>query len=206
MNVRTVGDPKLLDYVVEKDFEDTVSRVILSAIESHEKGVGRSRLVRLLRGKDPGAILSGRYDLLDHFGRLSLLSSDQLLDFLGSLERLGVIETKEPDFPRLHLTGKGRTAMKRRKDIPAQIPWPLPPRELPIPRDPELFSDLKKERNRIARDEGLPPYCVATNLSLAEIVNRGVTDIEELSAVPGMGETRARKYGERLLSMVQEMG
>jgi len=113
--------------------------------------------VRLLRGKDPGAILSGRYDLLDHFGRLSLLSSDQLLDFLGSLERLGVIETKEPDFPRLHLTGKGRTALKRRKDIPAQIPWPLPPRELPIPRDPELFSDLKKERNRIARDEGLPP-------------------------------------------------
>jgi len=36
MNVRTVGDPKLLDYVVEKDFEDTVSRVILSAIESRK--------------------------------------------------------------------------------------------------------------------------------------------------------------------------
>lgn len=206
MSVRTVGDEELLDYVIEKDFEDTAARVILSAATCFEEGVGRVKLSKLLRGKDPGMVLSGNFELKDHFGRLSLLDEDQLLDFMESLVRLGLLEISGTDFPRLILTGKGIKSLKSGDAIPAMIPWPLPGKDLPLPVDPELYEDLKKERNTIAREEGLPPYCVAPNLSLVEIVNRGVIDTSELTSVPGIGEARADRYGQRLLSMVQSMG
>ncbi len=206
MTVRTIGDEELLDYVLEKDFEDTASRVILFAASGFEEGVGRVKLTKLLRGKDPGIILSGGFDLLDHFGRLSLLDGDQVLDFIESLIRLGLLEVSGPDFPKLKVTRSGMKALKSEKEINAMIPWPLPGKDLPLPMDPELYEDLKKERNRIAKEEGLPPYCIAPNLSLVEIVNKGVTDTSELISIHGIGEARSEKYGDRLLSLVQSMG
>jgi ATP-dependent DNA helicase RecQ len=205
MTVKAIGDEELLDYVLEKDFEDTTARIILGAASSFEEGVGRVKLSKLLRGKDPGMILSGEFELRDHFGRLSLLDPDQVLDFIESLVRLGLLEVSGSDFPRLKVTRSGLKSLRSGKNIPAMIPWPLPGKDLPLPVDPELYDDLKKERNHIAREEGIPPYCIAPNLSLVEIVNRGITDIDELPSIPGIGEKRSEKYGERLLSLVQTM-
>lgn len=206
MTIKAIGDEELLDYVIEKDFEDTTSRIILSAISAFEEGAGKGKIEKLLRGKGPGMVLSGNYELLDHYGRLSLLNRDQILDFIESLIRIGLLEVSGPDFPRLILTRKGDRALKKDKSIPAMIPWPLPSKEIPLPMDGELFQDLKNERNSIAREEGIPPYCIASNISLVEIVNRGIVDPSELMDVPGFGETRTEKYGKRLLSIVQPMG
>lgn len=206
MSIKAIGDEELLDYVIEKDFEDTTSRVILSTVSSFKDGAGKGKIEKLLRGKDPGLVLSGNYELLDHFGRLSLLDRDQVLDFIESLIRLGLLDISGPDFPRISLTKKGERALKKNKAIQAMIPWPLPSKELPLPMDVELYEDLKLERNLIAKEEGLPPYCVASNISLVEIVNRGILDPIELPDVPGFGEARTEKYGKRLLSHVQPMG
>lgn len=206
MSVRSIGDEELLDYVLEKDFEDTTSRIILYAVSSFETGVGKGKLTKLLLGKDPGFILSGNFPMKDHFGRLSLLDRDQVLDFIESLVRLGTLEVSDGEFSRLTITKKGSRSLKKDSMIPAMIPWPLPARELPLPVDPELYEDLKKERNRIAREEGMPPYCVAPNLALVEIVNRGVTEPSDLGDIHGFGDTRIERYGEKLLSILQPIG
>ena len=51
----------------------------------------------------------------------------------------------------------------------------------------------------MARDENLPPYCIASNLSLVEMVNRGVSTKEELLEIRGFGTGRVEKYGGGLL-------
>jgi len=202
MNISAVGGEELLDYVIERDFEDTVSRVILEAVSGCKDGIGKTKLTRVLRGKDPGYILGRGRALRDFYGRLSLLDSDQVLDFLESLMRLGMLEVEDTEFPRLVLTKRGLNAMKKGDQVPAMIPWPLPARELSVPLDEEAYKRLKYERNRLAREEGLPPYCIASNTSLVEIVNRGVTDPGDLRSVHGFGEVRAQKYGA---SLVQAM-
>jgi len=204
METIAIGDNELLEYVIEKDFEDTVSRIILSLAERFGDGVSRTRLCKLLLGKDPGYILEGRQDLLDLFGRLKVLDADELLDFVESLIRLGLLSITNPDMPRLLLTPEGKRALGSDRLIPAQIPWPLPAIPLPLPYDRDLFVHMRKARNAIAREEGVPPYCVANNISLVEMINREAEDLGDLASIPGFGESRCERYGERLLEVLAD--
>ncbi|MGA1793477.1 MAG: HRDC domain-containing protein [Thermoplasmatota archaeon] len=199
MSLKAIGDEELLDYVVEKDFEDTVSRIILSAVGQFSEGVGKVKLSKLLRAKDPGFVISTRPEMRDTFGRLRILDADQVMDFIESLVRLSLLDLEDPEFPRMVLTKKGERALQGNKQIPAQIPWPLPSKDIPVPIDEEAYDQLRGARNRMAREEGLPPYCIASNLSLVEMVNRGVSTKEELLEVPGFGQGRVEKYGALLL-------
>ncbi|MBN1540430.1 MAG: HRDC domain-containing protein [Candidatus Thermoplasmatota archaeon] len=200
MSLKAIGDEELLDYVVEKDFEDTVSRIILSAVGQFPEGIGKVKLSRLLRAKDPGFVISSRPDVRDMFGRLRLLDPDQVLDFMESLVRLSLLDIEDPEFPRLVITNKGEKALCSSKLIPAMIPWPLPSKDVPIPVDEDAYDRLKAVRNRLARESALPPYCVASNLTLVEMVNRDVSTIEELITIPGIGPGRVERYGMPLLS------
>ncbi|MGA1849190.1 MAG: HRDC domain-containing protein [Thermoplasmatota archaeon] len=203
MSLKAIGDEELLDYVVEKDFEDTVSRVMLGAVSMFEEGVGKVKLSRLLRGKDPGFVISRKPEARDLYGRLRILDEDQALDFMESLIRLSLLDLEDPEFPRLMLTKKGERALASSKQIPAMIPWPLPAKEIPIPVDEVMYERLREVRNRLAREEGLPPYCVASNLSLVELVNRGISSKEGLETVPGIGAGRSEKYGQHLLEVLE---
>lgn len=199
MSLKAIGDEELLDYVIEKDFEDTVARIMLSTVSLFEEGVGRMKLTRVLKGKDPGFIIGGRTEVRSSYGRLRILDEDQVMDFIESLLRLSLLDIKDPEFPRLVMTKKGEKALGSIRPIPAQIPWPLPSKEIPIPVDKEAYEELRKVRNRIARDEGLPPYCVAPNLSLVEMVNRSVSVVSDLESIPGIGQGRMERYGRELL-------
>jgi len=205
MSLKAIGDEELLDYVVEKDFEDTVSRIILSAVDQFPEGVGKVKLSKVLRAKDPGFVISSKPDMRDAFGRLRILDPDQIMDFMESLIRLSLLDIEDPEFPRLVITKKGERALMGNKQIPAMIPWPLPSKDIPIPIDESAYDRLREARNRLARGESLPPYCVASNLSLVEIVNRGVSTLEELIEIPGIGSQRAEKYGLDLISAVSSL-
>ncbi len=202
MSLKAIGDEELLDYVIEKDFEDTVSRIILAAVDVHTDGVGRVKVSKILRGKDPGSVIRSISEMRDHFGRLRILNGDQILDFIESLVRLSLLDIEDPDFPRLVLTKKGNRALKSNRSIPAMIPWPLPSKDIPVPVDIEIYDDLRAERNRLAKEEGLPPYCVASNLSLVEMVNREISSVDDMNDVPGIGPGRIGKYGEHFLKVL----
>ncbi|MEA3558419.1 MAG: hypothetical protein U9R75_04115, partial [Candidatus Thermoplasmatota archaeon] len=101
MSLKAVGDEELLDYVVEKDFEDTVSRIVLGAVNLFPEGLGRVKLTKMLRGKDPGFVISDHPEMVDHFGRLRILDDDQIMDFIEALIRLSLLEVRDPDFPRI---------------------------------------------------------------------------------------------------------
>ncbi|MFW3146026.1 MAG: HRDC domain-containing protein [Thermoplasmatota archaeon] len=199
MSLKAIGDEELLDYVIEKDFEDTVARIIISSVSLFDEGVGRVKLTRILKGKDPGFVIMGRPEMRASYGRLRMLDEDQVMDFIESLLRLSLLDIRDPEFPRIAVTKKGEKVLGSAKLIPAQIPWPLPSKDVPIPVDREAYEELRKARNRIAREEGLPPYCVAPNLSLVEMVNRSVTEVSDLESIPGIGNGRMERYGEELL-------
>lgn len=200
-----VGDEELLDYVIEKDMEDAVSRIILGCLKCFERGTGRKRLSRVLRGKDPGYLIDGREEVTPFFGRLSQLDEDQVLDFIESLTRLGLVQSTPGDLPMIEISERGRKALLMRDAIPAMIPWPLPARTIPLPRDQGIYKQLKEVRNRIARDHDLPPYCVANNVTLVEIVNSGARDISDLEGIKGLGTMRLERFGDRFIEAISSL-
>lgn len=204
MSVLAIGDEELLDYVIEKDMEDTTARIILACLKCFTKGSGRKRLGKVLRGKDPGYLIGGRTGLLSHFGRLAQLDEDQVLDFIESLTRLGLVEPAPGDLPTVRISERGEKALGSRDMIPAMIPWPFPAREIAVPRDPELYRRLKELRNKLAKEQDVPPYCIMPNSTLVEMVNGEVNDLADLEGVKGMGPSRIERYGQVFLDSIAE--
>ena len=64
---------------------------------------------------------------------------------------------------------------------------------------------LKKWRAEQAAQENVPLYMVAQNRWLEEIVRMPVHTLEELAKVAGLGEWRVKKYGGKIVEIMNAM-
>ena len=63
-----------------------------------------------------------------------------------------------------------------------------------------LFNHLREWRARQAREEGLPPYVIATNKNLLAIVRRRPDSPTALGHIEGIGPGKLERYGKALLA------
>lgn len=67
----------------------------------------------------------------------------------------------------------------------------------------ELYKILKEWRLGEAQILGFPPYIVASNKLLAQLVINKPKNMAELALVKGMGERKIRDYGEEILLILE---
>src|SRR5208282_989818 len=67
-----------------------------------------------------------------------------------------------------------------------------------------VFARLRALRKELADGEGVPAYALFTNEQLAEMVRRRVTSRATLGEVPGVGDARIEKYGEKFLRILTD--
>ena len=65
----------------------------------------------------------------------------------------------------------------------------------------ELFSRLKIWRINTARQAGIPPYIIANNNQLAEIVLRKITTKTRLADIKGIGTKKVATYGKAIIDI-----
>ncbi len=75
-------------------------------------------------------------------------------------------------------------------------------KEVLSPADFTLFARLRDWRKNVAEKEGVPVYAVFTNGQLAAVATKRPASIAQLREVEGIGEARAGKYGDALLSLL----
>lgn len=68
--------------------------------------------------------------------------------------------------------------------------------------DPELLAILKDVRRSVSKQLNLPPWIIFTDPSLDDISIQYPITIEELKNCQGVGEGKARKYGEPFLKVI----
>ncbi len=66
----------------------------------------------------------------------------------------------------------------------------------------ELFDELRRLRLTIAREEGLPPYIIFSDRTLADMSAKAPQDREAMLRVSGVGEAKYEKYGSRFVRAV----
>ena len=71
------------------------------------------------------------------------------------------------------------------------------------PGDFALFEALRVHRLEVARREGVPPYVVASDRTLRDLVALRPKDPEQLLLVYGIGPTKAARYGAGRLEVLQ---
>lgn len=89
---------------------------------------------------------------------------------------------------------KAASGKKQRKGSAAAVDLSAP--------DQELFQQLRALRMEIARDEQVPPYIVFSDKTLVHMCVAKPRTKAAMLAVPGVGEFKFGKYGERFLECI----
>jgi translin len=66
----------------------------------------------------------------------------------------------------------------------------------------ELYDALSAWRNRKSNEENIPPYIIARNSTLKEIIKLRPTAPRDLDAIKGFGEKRVNKYGKEIIAVI----
>jgi len=70
--------------------------------------------------------------------------------------------------------------------------------------DTQLFEMLKSLRKQVAKQKQIPPYVIFQDPSLEAMATMYPINIEELKTIPGVGEGKAKRYGEAFLDLIRK--
>ena len=70
--------------------------------------------------------------------------------------------------------------------------------------DRGLFERLRAKRLELAKAQGVPPYVIFHDKTLAEMAARRPRSLNELAAIPGAGEVKLARYGGAFLSVIND--
>jgi RecQ family ATP-dependent DNA helicase len=141
-------------------------------------------------------------------------------DMLGSLGRAGFVQLQDASFEKDGKEIPYRVARLLAKPADSTLAAVLmkeelekrKPRKKEFPKATEALSDpasqrieeeLKLWRTAKAKERGIPPYCVFSNQVMRNIAVARPGLSEDLLAIPGIGPTIIRTYGEEILKIVQ---
>ena len=203
-------------------------RKALCAVARLHGRYGIQMAAKLLRGTTDARLARDGLDRTPTFGILKEHSERWILQLLRRLVTAGWADFSGGERPVVVLTEEGRQVIYAER--PARLLLPLKSAPLPTartarvrpsaelgskPRTPDpseefdenaqaLFDALRHHRMTLARDEKVPPYVIASDRTLRDIVLLRPANLEELKLAHGIGPAKAEKYGDGLLAIVQQ--
>jgi ATP-dependent DNA helicase RecQ len=125
---------------------------------------------------------------------------------LGEAVAAGLARQSSGEYPVVEITPLGREAIAGGN--PPQLTLPAEesgggkagtPADVPV----EMLDRLKRWRSERARAAGMPAYVVFHDSTLAAMAAARPTSLAELLRVPGVGDSKVRKYGEEVLELLR---
>ena len=165
-------------------------------------------IVDILNGKETAEIKSYELNELEMFGTIS----DDDAQLLQAVIRQAMIKdyiAKEiENYGVLKITKAGKAYLDNPKSFKITKDNEFNEEENEIPQrsggscavDPVLFSMLKDLRKKMSKHLELPPFVIFQDPSLEAMATTYPISIEELQNIPGVGQGKAKRYGEILLN------
>lgn len=182
---------------------------ILSGVARLRGRFGRELIGQILSGEKGINITKFQLHLLSPYGLLVPFPQEQVQKWIQELITLGYLkqELKSPggrDNPVLILTSRGQEALKK-KEVICLSP-PLTSRgdgdKEKLDGKQTLFAALQELRRNLARQEGLPPYCIFPDGTLRQLAAKRPTTPQEMMTIGGVGEVTFKKYGRLFLDLI----
>lgn len=134
----------------------------------------------------------------------------ELNAFLGAQRILSVdrrfVEAGENSFWALCIDYLDGATIASSRQSSHRRPGQIDYREVLSPEDFSRFSELRTLRKELATDNAVPVYSVMTNEQMARIVQEKITDRRALLKIPGLGEAKVAKYGDRIVAVMHPDG
>lgn len=168
-------------------------------------------IIDVMLGKVTNDVRSYRHDELEVFGCAQGTEKRFLNAVLRQAVLAGYLSRDIENYGTLHLTNKGRKFLKdpvsfkivedsefNDDDDVSQMKGGSA-----CAADMELFAILNAQRKEIAAELNLPPYVIFQDPSLEAMATTYPITMEELQNIPGVGEGKAKRYGEEFLKLIK---
>ena len=172
--------------------------------------VGAALIVQVLRGGRSQRIRELGLDQLSTYGLMREEPRERVRAWLDCLEAEECVYT-EPEHATLRPGPRAGTVLfhGERVLMLSRVERQLEARPerkkgsvSSAPPDSGLLAALKTERTRLARQEGVPPYIIFSNVALADMAARAPRTPEEFLEVSGVGQIKAQRYGAAFLAVI----
>ena len=186
----------------------------LSCVHRTGQRFGVNYLVDVLLGKDDDRIKRFGHDQLTTFGIGKELDNNEWRGVFRQLIARGLLAVDLEGHGGLRMTDLSRPVLRgeerlmlRRDAKPEKIKKTKAARAARSPftqeADQRLWEALRARRLECARKQGVPPYIVFHDATLAEMVERRPRTLNDLAHISGVGERKLEAYGEDFIGVIR---
>ncbi len=185
------------------------ARKALSCVYRVGQNFGVGHVVDVLRGAENQRMKTLQHDRLSTYGIGRDVSRDHWNYLLRQLIQLGYLEQDIARYSILKLTEQARPLLRGEERLELSKPRTRVQRSRKKDHqikgqeyDQALFDELRKVRKQIADRDGVPPYVVFGDASLAEMAALLPTKNSEMIAVSGVGQVKLQRYGQSFIQAI----
>ncbi|ACE06499.1 hypothetical protein Aasi_1165 [Candidatus Amoebophilus asiaticus 5a2] len=186
-------------------------QIVLDAVQQTQGLFETDHIVSVIQGVSNPNIESHQHQQLPIFGQ----GNKQNESFWRSVIRQALIHdylTKDiQKNETLQLTKKGQDFLKKKYEInfvKDNIYEPIESNKKTMTTnkgyDENLFHLLKKLREKVAKEKGIPAYTVLQDSSLEELALVYPTTLEELAQIGGLSMSKAVKFGQPFIQAIKK--
>ncbi len=144
---------------------------------------------------------------LPFHGALNRWSDERVRQLLAELVSAGMARQSSGEYPVIELTPAGREAVLHGRlpqlMLPAEASRPGTRATASSDAPVETVDRLRRWRLETARAAGLPAYVIFHDSTLNAIAVAQPATLAELLRVPGVGDSKLRKYGDEVLEVLR---
>ncbi len=184
---------------------------VLETVAAVKEKFKTEHVIDVLRGKATGDVKSYKHDELEVFGCEESQDEKMLNAVIRQAIIAGYLERDIENYGILKLTARGHNFLKKPVSFKIVTDKEFSTSEEPemvksgagCAADTELYAILKDIRKKIAKKHDLPPYVIFQDPSLEAMATTYPITIEELAGIPGVGTSKARRYGNDFIKVIK---
>ena len=186
------------------------AKMALSAIYRTGQSFGAGHVIDVLRGKTTDKVINFSHNNLAVFEVGKDIDQKTWQSVIRQLTAMGFIHV-DSEFGALKLTEASRPVLRGEQPVHLRKEAPKTTkkdarREKAAAMGDEaqgLFTNLRAERARIAKAQGVPPYVVFHDSTLRAMAEARPSTLEEMSNLPGIGQAKLTRYGASFLAVLK---
>ncbi|KAB2314700.1 DNA helicase RecQ [Betaproteobacteria bacterium SCN2] len=185
------------------------ARKALSCAHRTGQRFGANYLVDVLLGKEDERIRRFGHDAISTFGIGQDLSANDWRTVFRQLVARGYLVADHDNYGALRMTPTCRPLLRGEESmlLARQVAQPKrgkKGRTRPAASDDPLFEALRERRRELAKEQGVPPYVVFHDSTLAAMAALRPQTLEAFADLPGVGERKLQTYGPAFLEVIRK--
>jgi ATP-dependent DNA helicase RecQ len=196
----------------EKIEAKTEAVQVLKTIKKLDERFATDYVIPVIMGKLTPQIQMYRHDALDVYGSGKNQSEPFWQSLIRQLLLARLLEKDIEEYGILKLTKKGEAFIKKPTSFPiilnnifddaADDEEENIVNPGPAATDTVLFDMLKSLRQKVAKEQKLPPFVIFLESSLEDMATQFPCTLEELEKISGVSKGKALRYGKQFIDLI----